>query len=71
MYWVLFEIVHLGGEVGGMYVCSYTKSGTFWKPILPHFDISSQPKLAETALLFCSVTDVPFLPKNGTTNQNW
>ena len=33
---------------------------------MAHFEMSTtelESKLAETALLFCGVTDVPFLPK--------
>ena len=44
-------------------VCSHAKTGTFWKPFSTNFDMPIKPKLAETALLFCRVTDVPFLPK--------
>ena len=44
-------------------VCFCAKIGTFWKPFSTHFDMPSLATLAETALLFYRVTDVPFLPK--------
>ena len=45
-------------------VCFCAKIGTFWKPnYMAHFDIGIKPNLAQTALLFYRVTNVPFLPK--------
>ena len=58
--------VLVGGVwVGGVWVGSVWVGGA-WEAA--HFHMSIKPKLAETALLFCKVTDVPFLPK---MKQNW
>ena len=51
-----------------MQVCSRAKFGTFWKPftnigIFWRANFGIDPKLAETAPLLSTVTDVPFLPK--------
>ena len=49
-----------------------THFGDHFLPIMAHFDLKIKPKLAETALLFCRVTNVCAMPaNNGTTNQNW
>jgi len=60
-------------------VCSRAKFGTFWKPfstnigIFWHANFGIDPKLAETAPLFCRVTDDPFLPimAHFRLIQNW
>ena len=62
----------LGWVINGsiyLQVCSRAKFGTFWKPfstnigIFWHANFGIDPKLAETAPLFCRATDEPFLPK--------
>ena len=48
----------------GMFVPQLAHFGKHFLPTMACFDL----KLAETALLFYRVTDVPFLPK---VDQNW
>ena len=57
---------------GGVIYIRYVhmpKLAHFWKPFSAHFDMPIKPKLAETALLLCRVTDVPFLPKMEPQNK--
>ena len=46
--------------VSGVHVC---QTGTFQKPFSTNFCHVTKPKLVETVLLFCRVTDVSFLKK--------
>ena len=69
-----FQVLHAAsrqtGHVLHKEICFEPKLAHFENhslPITVRFDMPIKPKLAETALLFYRVTDVPFLPK---MNQN-